>query len=82
MNSGDLDVTSRHITRRSFLGTTAAGSAVLLTGGLATLFESAASAAGGFPFVEATIPRALEQGIDHGISGKDSIIQSDASCRD
>jgi len=57
MNSGDLDATSRHITRRSFLGTTAAGSAVLLTGGLATLFESAASAAGGFPFVEATIPQ-------------------------
>src|SRR5713226_6471050 len=57
MNSGDLDATNRHITRRSFLGTTAAGSAVLLTGGLATLFESAASAAGGFPFVEATIPQ-------------------------
>ena len=45
MNSGDLDATNRHITRRSFLGTTASGSAVLLTGGLATLFESAASAA-------------------------------------
>src|SRR6266403_3699796 len=57
MNSGDLDATNRHITRRSFLGTTAAGSAVLLTGGLATLFESAASAADGFPFVEATIPQ-------------------------
>src|SRR5229473_3104126 len=57
MNSGDLDATNHHITRRSFLGTTAAGSAVLLTGGLATLFESAASAAGGFPFVEATIPQ-------------------------
>src|SRR6266481_1541036 len=57
MNSGDPDATNRHITRRSFLGTTAAGSAVLLTGGLATLFESAASAAGGFPFVEATIPQ-------------------------
>src|SRR6266436_784584 len=57
MNSGDLDATNRRITRRSFLGTTAAGSAVLLTGGLATLFESAASAAGGFPFVEATIPQ-------------------------
>jgi amidase len=57
MNSGDLDAPNRHITRRSFLGTTAAGSAVLLTGGLATLFESAASASGGFPFVEATIPQ-------------------------
>ena len=57
MKSADLDATNRNITRRSFLGTTAAGSAVLLTGGLTSLFESAASAAGGFSFVEATIPQ-------------------------
>src|SRR5215469_1518346 len=57
MKSRDPDATNHHITRRSFLGTTAAGSAVLLTGGLTSLFESAASAAGGSPFVEATIPQ-------------------------
>jgi amidase len=57
MKSRDPDATNHHITRRSFLGTTAAGSAVLLTGGLTSLFESAASAAARFPFVEATIPQ-------------------------
>jgi amidase len=56
MKSRALDATSR-ITRRSFLGTTAAGGAALLAGGLAPLFESTASAAGSFPFVEATIPQ-------------------------
>jgi len=57
MKSNDADATNHHITRRSFLGTTATGSAVLLTGGLTSLSESAASAAGGFSFVEATIPQ-------------------------
>ena len=57
MKSHDPEATNHHITRRSFLGTTAAGSAVLLTGGLTSLFESAASAAGGFSFIEATIPQ-------------------------
>src|SRR5436853_931285 len=46
-----------HITRRSFLGTTAAGSAALLTGGLATLFKETALGGSSFPFVEATIPQ-------------------------
>jgi hypothetical protein len=44
------------ITRRSFIGTAAGGSAALLTGGLASLLKSTASAAG-FDFVEATIPQ-------------------------
>jgi amidase len=47
------------VTRRSFLATTAAGSAALLTGGLSSLFRtdvSAAKVAGGL-FVEATIPQ-------------------------
>jgi len=47
----------RHITRRGFLGTTAAGGAALLTGGLASIFKESASARTNFPFVEATIPQ-------------------------
>src|SRR5216684_1889355 len=50
-------IDNHHITRRSFLGTTAAGSAALLTGGLATLFKERAFAGSSFPFVEATIPQ-------------------------
>ena len=48
---------SNYITRRSFLGTAAAGSAALLTGGLASSFKAAASAASTFPWSEATIPQ-------------------------
>jgi amidase len=48
----DLDHT---ITRRKFIGTTAATSAALLTGGLTSVLRRSASAAGGFQFVEATI---------------------------
>ena len=43
------------ITRRSFLGTTAAGGAALLTGGLASLFKESANAGTNFPFVEKSI---------------------------
>jgi amidase len=49
---------SGEITRRSFLSTTAAGSAALLTGGVSSLFRtdvSAAKVAAGL-FIEATIP--------------------------
>jgi amidase len=49
----DLDYS---ITRRKFIGTTAAGSAALLTGGLTSLLRQSASAIGGFDFIEATIP--------------------------
>src|SRR5437667_9578210 len=45
------------MTRRSFLGTTAASSATLLTGGIASLIKSDAFAGSGFQFVEATIPQ-------------------------
>src|SRR2546425_6325569 len=45
------------ITRRKFVGTTALGSAALLTGGLASLLRQSASATGGFDFIEATIPQ-------------------------
>ena len=44
------------ITRRKFLGTTALGSAALLSGGLTSLLPRHASAAGGFDFVEKSIP--------------------------
>lgn len=44
-----------HAGRRRFLGTTAAGGAALLTGGLSTFFNANASAAAGFPIVEASI---------------------------
>jgi amidase len=44
-----------HMTRRSFIGTSAAGGAALLTGGLASLFKESASAGTDFPFVEASI---------------------------
>jgi amidase len=52
-NYPDLD---HGITRRKFIGAAAGGSAALLTGGLASLLKSTASAAG-FQFVEATIPQ-------------------------
>src|SRR6266566_3359249 len=52
-NRLDLDHT---ITRRKFLGTTALGSAALLSGGLTSLVQSSASAAGGFDFIEKSIP--------------------------
>jgi amidase len=49
-------IDNHHITRRSFLGTTAAGSAALLTGGLATLLKETSLGGSSFPFVEKTIP--------------------------
>src|SRR4030095_12265995 len=52
-NRLDLDHT---ITRRKFLGTTALGSAALLSGGLASLVQHSALAAGDFDFIEKSIP--------------------------
>src|SRR5438309_11476246 len=49
----DLDYT---ITRRKFLGTTALGSAALLSGGLTSLIQRSALAAGSFDFIEKSIP--------------------------
>jgi len=48
---------SHNVTRRAFIGTTAAGGAALLTGGLASLFKESANAGTNFPFVEMTIPQ-------------------------
>src|SRR5207249_8807493 len=50
-------------TRRKFLGTTALGSAALLSGGLTSLIQRSASAAGGFDFIEKSIPE-LQDAID------------------
>jgi amidase len=50
----DLDYS---ITRRKFIGATAAGSAALLTGGLTSLLRQSALATGGFDFIEASIPQ-------------------------
>ncbi len=66
-----LKIDNHHISRRSFLGTTAAGSAALLTGGLATLFKERAFAGSSFPFVEATIPQ-LQAAMTNGqLTSKD-----------
>src|SRR5436305_1072839 len=58
MNKQDSDSPDfdHGITRRKFIGAAAGGSAALLTGGVASLLKSTASAAG-FQFVEATIPQ-------------------------
>src|SRR5260370_587786 len=78
MTSHESDKSSKidnhHITRRSFLGTTAAGSAALLTGGLATLFKETALGGSSFPFVEKTIPE-LQAAMAAGqITARDLVI--------
>src|SRR5438552_14691084 len=61
------------ISRRSFLGTAAAGGAALLTGGLASLFKENASAGTNFPFVEASILQ-LQAAMEVGqLSAKDQV---------
>src|SRR5207245_5949830 len=67
-------IDNHHITRRSFLGTTAAGSAALMTGGLATLFKETALAGSSFPFVEATIPQ-LQAAMTNGqLTSRDLVL--------
>src|SRR6516225_7582411 len=48
---------NHHVSRRTFIGTTAAGGAALLTGGLASFFKESANAGTSFPFVEKSIPQ-------------------------
>src|SRR5437879_2100346 len=63
-----------YITRRSFLGTTAAGSAALLTGGLAALLQDRALAGSSFSFVEATIPQ-LQAAMTNGqLTSRDLVL--------
>jgi len=70
-NSPKID--NHQISRRSFLGTTAAGSAALLTGGLATLFKESALGGSNFPFVEATISQ-LQAAMTNGqLTSKDLV---------
>ncbi|HVI82272.1 MAG TPA: amidase family protein [Chthoniobacterales bacterium] len=46
---------NHHVSRRSFIGTTAAGGAALLAGGLASFFKESANAGTNFPFIEMSI---------------------------
>jgi amidase len=63
MNKQDSDRSDldHRITRRKFLGTTAVGSAALLTGGLTSLLRQSASALENRDFVERTIPELQEK---------------------
>src|SRR5436309_446168 len=66
-------IDNHHISRRNFLSTTAAGSAALLTGGLAALFKDSAFGGSSFPFVEATIPQ-LQAAMTNGqLTSKDLV---------
>src|SRR5437773_1609442 len=78
MTSHESDKSSKidnhQISRRSFLGTSAAGSAALLTGGLATLFKETALGGSSFPFVEATIPQ-LQAAMTNGqLTSRDLVL--------
>ena len=59
MKEQHLDDTGldQSVTRRKFIGTTAATSAALLSGGLGSLLSRSAAAAHDFDFVEASIPQ-------------------------
>src|SRR5215470_6765252 len=69
-NRPNLDHT---ITRRKFLGTTAATSAVLLGGGLTSLVSRSASAAHSFDFVEKSIPELQAAMASGQLSSKDLV---------
>ena len=66
----DLDHT---ITRRKFIGTTAATSAALLGGGLTSLLSRSASAAHDFDFVEKSIPELQAAMASGQVSSKDLV---------
>lgn len=61
------------VTRRKFIGTTAIGSAALLTGGITSLFRPSVSAATSFEFVEATIPELQAAMASGQLSSKDLV---------
>ena len=64
---------SSNLTRRNFIGTTAAGGAALLTGGLASFFKESATAGTNFPFVEMSITQ-LQAAMAAGqLSAKDLV---------
>ncbi|HEY4270410.1 MAG TPA: amidase family protein [Candidatus Udaeobacter sp.] len=62
------------VTRRKFLGTTALSSAALLSGGIASLLRQSASAAGGFDFVEKSIPELQAAMASGGVSSKELVM--------
>jgi len=69
-NRLDLDL----ITRRKFLGTTAATSVALLGGGLTSLFSRSALAAHGFDFLEKSIPELQAAMASGQVSSKDLVM--------
>jgi amidase len=76
MNKQDSDQPEfdHGVTRRKFIGTTAAGSAALLTGGLTSFLRQSASATGGFDFIEATIPQLQAAMASGQLSSKDLVM--------
>ena len=64
---------SEKLTRRNFIGTTAAGGAALLTGGLASLFKEDAAAGTNFPFVEMSITQLQAAMVAGQLSAKDLV---------
>src|SRR5437879_1473100 len=70
-NNPDVD---HSVTRRKFIGTTALGSAALLSGGLTSLLPRSASAAGGFDFLEKSIPELQDAMASGRLSSKGLVI--------
>src|SRR5881398_743703 len=67
-------IDNHQISRRNFLSTTAAGSAALLTGGLATLLKDSVLGGSSFPFVEARIPQ-LQAAMTNGqLTSRDLVL--------
>jgi amidase len=75
MNNQDSDCPNldHSVTRRKFIGTTAVGSAALLTGGITSLFRPSVSAATSFEFVEASIPELQAAMASGQVSSKDLV---------
>jgi amidase len=67
------NIENHHISRRNFIGTTAAGGAALLTGGLASLLKSSALAGSNFPFVEMSITQLQAAMASGQVSAKDLV---------
>jgi len=64
---------NHHVSRRTFIGTTAAGGAALLTGGLASLFKEDATAGTNFPFVEMSISQLQAAMASGQVTAKDLV---------